>query len=208
MGHIDVRARLLQGLARAGIADPRVLAAIGRVPRERFVPPADRVRAYEDRALPLAEGQTISQPWIVARMTELLALRGGERVLEIGTGSGYQAAVLAELGARVVTIERSAFLAAAAAETLGALGYRTIEIIQGDGSLGHPAEAPYDRIIVTAAMPAIPALLAAQCRPGGRIVAPIGSRDQQELIVSVDSTTWRDTSVRFVPLVGDAGFHP
>ena len=139
-------------------------------------------------------------------MTELLALRGGERVLEIGTGSGYQSAVLAELGARVVTIERSATLAAAAAETLGALGYRAIEVIGGDGSLGHPAGAPYDRIIVTAAMPAIPASLAAQCVPGGRIVAPIGSRDRQQLVVSVDGAIETIAGVRFVPLVGEAGF--
>jgi len=205
-GHIDRRARLVRDLARAGIADPRVLAAIGRVPREHFVLPSDRELAYEDHALPIGEGQTISQPWVVARMTELLALRGGERVLEIGTGSGYQTAVLAELGARVVTIERSAALAAVAAETLAALGYQAVEVIHGDGSLGHPTGAPYDRIIVTAAMPGIPASLAAQCEPGGRIVAPIGSRDRQKLVVSVDGAIRQVADVRFVPLVGDAGF--
>lgn len=168
--------------------------------------PADRERAYADHALPIGEGQTISQPWVVARMTELLALEGGERVLEIGTGSGYQTAVLAELGARVVTMERNAILAARAAETLAALGHRDVQIIRGDGSLGHPAGAPYDRIIVTAALPGIPASLAAQCGPGGRIVAPIGNRDRQELVVSVDGVTRRVAGVRFVPLVGEKGF--
>jgi protein-L-isoaspartate(D-aspartate) O-methyltransferase len=198
---------MLRLLERFGIRDRRVLEAMARVPREEFVAPADRDAAYGDHALSIAEGQTISQPYVVARMTELLATRPEHRVLEVGTGSGYQAAVLAELVREVISIERHATLADAARERLQRLGYRNVRVIHADASLGYPAEAPYDRILVTAATPAIDPALARQLTPDGLIVAPVGDLDLQELVVrDARGREERHGPVRFVPLRGQAGF--
>jgi protein-L-isoaspartate(D-aspartate) O-methyltransferase len=198
-------------LVRRGIEDPRVLEVMARIPREAFVPGAPESAAYDDRALPIDEGQTISQPYIVARMTELLAVEPGDRILEIGTGSGYQAAVLAMLGARVVTIERHAPLARGATERLDRLGIKGVEVLVGDGSRGDPSGAPWDGILVTAGAPTVPDALREQLAVGARLVIPVGPRDQQELIVierrsSTEWSEWSDGAVIFVPLVGEAGW--
>lgn len=201
------RARLVRHLELTGIRDRRVLDAIGRVPRERFVPEELAGEAYEDRALPIGEGQTISQPYVVARMTELLDPQPDDHVLEVGAGSGYQAAVLAELVRDVVTVERQPALAAAAAERLGTLGYRNVRVVQGDASAGHRDAAPYDKILVAAAAPSLHPELAAQCSPRGRIVAPVGPRDGQTLVVRHgDGRIEHAGPVQFVPLVGEGGF--
>ena len=198
---------MLQLLERFGIRDRRVLDAMARVPREEFVSPADREIAYGDHALPIGEGQTISQPYVVARMTELLATESDQRILEVGTGSGYQAAVLAELVREVISIERHASLADAARDRLERLGHVNIRVIQADAPLGYPPEAPYDRILITAATPAIDPALAQQLTTGGRIVAPIGDLDLQELVVrDARGNEQRHGAVRFVPLRGEAGF--
>jgi len=198
---------MLRLLERFGIRDRRVLDAMARVPREEFVSPADREIAYGDHALPIGEGQTISQPYVVARMTELLATESDQRILEVGTGSGYQAAVLAELVREVISIERHASLADAARDRLERLGHVNIRVIQADASLGYPPEAPYDRILITAATPAIDPALAQQLTTGGRIVAPIGDLDLQELVVrDARGNEQRHGAVRFVPLRGEAGF--
>src|SRR5712692_1676007 len=148
------RARMIaEDLARRGIRDARVLDVMGRLARETFVAPADHQRAYADQALPIGEGQSISQPYMVAAMTEALGLTGGERVLEVGTGSGYQTAVLAELAREVISLERLPELAATARTRLDALGYQNVQVVVGDGSLGYPAAAPYDAILVTAGAP-------------------------------------------------------
>jgi len=202
-------ARQLRG---RGIGDERVLAALQAVPREQFVPDWQRGSAYADEALPIPAGQTISQPYMVARMTELLAVSPGERVLEVGTGSGYQAAVLATLGARVTTIERHAELAAAARERLVRLGFGDeVEVRVGDGSIGDSAGAPWPAIVVTAAAPSVPLPLREQLDPdGGRLVVPVGSRERQDLIlVTRRGDEWlehNDGPCVFVPLVGEAGF--
>jgi protein-L-isoaspartate(D-aspartate) O-methyltransferase len=207
------RERMVATQLRArGIRDERVLAALLEVPRDQFVPDWEREAAYADEALPIPVGQTISQPYMVARMTELLEVVPGDRVLEIGTGSGYQAAVLAALGGRVTTIERHAELAAAARERLVRLGFgEAVEVRVGDGSLGAPDGAPWHGIVVTAAAPAVPAPLREQLDPdGGRLVVPVGSRDRQDLIVVVRrGDEWlerNDGPCVFVPLVGEAGF--
>jgi protein-L-isoaspartate(D-aspartate) O-methyltransferase len=198
---------MLRLLERFGIRDERVLGAMARVPREEFVAPADRDVAYGDHALAIAEGQTISQPYVVARMTELLVTRPEHRVLEVGTGSGYQAAVLAELVRDVISIERHASLADAARDRLERLGYANVRVIQADASLGYPPEAPYDRILITAATPGIDAALAQQLRADGRIVAPVGELDLQELVVrDARGREERHGPVKFVPLRGQAGF--
>jgi len=201
---------VVEQLERRGVTDTRVLAAMRRVPRHLFVPPERQGEAYEDRALPLGSGQTISQPLMVALMTEALAPAVGARVLEIGTGSGYQAAVLAELAAEVVTIERRPELAAAAREHLAALGYERVQVLVGDGTLGHPPGAPYGGIIVTAGAPRVPAALTAQLADGARLVVPVGSALRQELVVVERRgdrivETVRDPCV-FVPLVGQEGW--
>ena len=198
---------MLRLLERFGIRDRRVLDAMERVPREEFVSPADREIAYGDHALSIGEGQTISQPYVVARMTELLATEPEHRVLEVGTGSGYQAAVLAELVREVISIERHASLAEAARDRLERLGYANVLVIHADASLGYPPEAPYDRILITAATPAIDPALAQQLTADGRIVAPVGDLDLQELVVrDARGDEQRYGAVKFVPLRGQAGF--
>ena len=198
---------MLRVLERFGIRDKRVLDAMSRVPREEFVAEADRDLAYGDHALAIDEGQTISQPYVVARMSELLATQPEQRVLEIGTGSGYQAAVLAELVREVISIERHASLADAARDRLERLGYANVRVIHADASLGYPLDAPYDRIIVTAAAPRIDPALAQQLTPDGLIVAPVGDLDLQELVVrDARGREQRHGAVRFVPLRGEAGF--
>ena len=198
-------------LERRGIRDARVLEAMAATPREAFVPGVPTSLAYDDRALPIDAGQTISQPYIVARMTELLQVEPGDRILEIGTGSGYQAAVLARLGARVTSIERHADLADAARDRLQALGIEGVDVRVGDGSAGVAGEAPWDGIVVTAAAPAIPDALREQLAQGARLVIPVGPRYQQDLLVverrgPADWDEWSDGAVVFVPLVGEQGF--
>ena len=206
------RDRMVDGQLRArGIADPRVLEAMGRVPRERFVGESERRLAYADEALPIESGQTISQPFMVARMTELLEPRPGDRILEIGTGSGYQAAILATLGCRVTTIERHDDLAATARDRLEDLGFGdTVDIRVGDGSLGLPDEGPWDGIIVTAAAPNISRALCDQLADGARLVIPVGSRDRQMLtVVQRHGNEWTERpggACVFVPLVGAGGW--
>ncbi len=194
-----------------GIRDERVLQAMGAIPRERFVDDAHRHEAYADEAVPIERGQTISQPWMVARMTELLAPRPGDRVLELGTGSGYQTSILATLGAHVVSLERHAELTELARERLAELGLLDrVDLRTEDGSLGDPAGAPYDAIIVTAAAPSIPTELRDQLADGGRLVIPVGSRDRQILTLVVRrGNEWHETphgACVFVPLVGPGGF--
>jgi protein-L-isoaspartate(D-aspartate) O-methyltransferase len=202
--------RLLDELKRDGIRDPRVLDAVARVPRDQFVPEETRRYAYLNTALSIGEGQTISQPYVVALMTEALALTGSETVLEIGTGSGYQCAILAELCSRVVSVERLESLHVRAARLLDHLGYRNVLLVLDDGTLGCPAYAPYDAVLVTAACPRVPAALEAQVREGGRIVLPVGSADMQELVLLVkrgDALQRQDLgAVRFVPLIGKEGW--
>jgi protein-L-isoaspartate(D-aspartate) O-methyltransferase len=197
--------RLVRGL-RQHIADPRVLAAIRAVPRDRFVPPELRDEAWDDVALPLPCGQSISQPLVVARMCELLELRGDERILDVGTGSGYHAAVLAQLGRRVWSVEREPTLSAAAADALAAAGIEGVELRVGDGTLGLPDAAPFDAINVAAAAPAVPNALEQQLAAGGRLVMPVQRREQR--LVRLRRTaggTRREVleRVRFVPLLTD-----
>jgi protein-L-isoaspartate(D-aspartate) O-methyltransferase len=193
------------------IRDQRVLDAMSTVPREEFVDARDRRAAYEDHPLSIGGGQTISQPYIVARMTELLAVGDGDRVLEIGTGSGYQAAILARIGCRVTSIERDRKLAEAAEGRLRTLGFGDrVAVRVGDGSLGAPDQAPWDGIIVAAAAPAVPTPLREQLGDGRRLVIPVGSRTQQELmVVERHGSEWVERSdgrCVFVPLVGDGGW--
>ena len=192
------------------IVDERVLTAMERVPRELFVPAGRRRRAYDDAALAIGAGQTISQPYMVARICEELALRGGERVLDVGTGSGYQAAVLAELAAEVHSIERVPELAEAARVALAEAGYTNVHVHVGDGTLGLPALAPFRAIAVAAAAPRLPQALYEQLEPRGRLVVPVGRRGGQELLVAIRSpegpAVIRSVPCRFVPLVGREGF--
>ena len=201
---------LRRQLQQRGIDDPRVLAAMAKVPRERFVPAEVRDHAYADRALPIDCGQTISQPYIVALMTQALELSGQELVLEIGTGSGYQTAILAELAREVVSIERHAELTAKARAALSELGYANITLLTGDGTLGWPPRAPYDRILVTAAAAICPPPLWAQLAEGGILVIPLGGRDSQTLqVMRKEDGLPRTSSIsgcRFVPLVGSEGW--
>jgi protein-L-isoaspartate(D-aspartate) O-methyltransferase len=192
------------------IRDERVLEAMASVPRELFVPAEERRRAYRDAALPIGHGQTISQPYMVARIAEALAVRPGELVLDVGTGSGYQAAVLAELGADVVTIERIPELADQARGNLARAGFPQVEVRVGDGTLGVPDRAPFDAIAVAAAAPAFPGTLYEQLRPRGRLVVPVGGQRAQRLEVIVRSpegpAVVHSVPCRFVPLVGEEGF--
>jgi protein-L-isoaspartate(D-aspartate) O-methyltransferase len=197
-------------LRRRGIHDQRVLAAMARVPRELFVPERQRPHAYEDGALPIGFGQTISQPYMVAATCQLLGLSGDERVLEVGTGSGYAAAVLAELAAAVWTIERVPELAHGARAALAAAGYGGVEVAVGDGSLGLPERAPFHAVAVAAAAPRLPPSLYEQLLPGGRLVAPVGTRSDQRLVLFVRTPEGpaeaRSLPCRYVPLLGAEGF--
>jgi protein-L-isoaspartate(D-aspartate) O-methyltransferase len=197
-----------QQLRRRGIVDERVLDAMARVPREDFVPADLRTYAYDDGALPIGHGQTISQPFVVATICALLELEGRERVLDVGTGSGYQAAVLAELAAEVVTVERIPDLAAVAQVALAR--YENVDVRVGDGSLGVPELAPFDAIAVAAAAPTVPPALYAQLTETGRIVIPRGSRRGQELVLVMRTPRGpverKSIPCRFVPLLGDEGF--
>jgi protein-L-isoaspartate(D-aspartate) O-methyltransferase len=198
-------------LVARGISDARVLDAMRRVPRDMFVPLESQSAAYADRALPIGCGQTISQPYMVAAMTEALRLTGSERVLDVGTGSGYQAAILSVLAREVITIERRPELAEAARERLAALERTNVTVLAGDGSLGSPAYAPFDAILVAAGAPRIPDALTAQLAPnGGRLVIPVGSSDQQTLhIVTRQGDRFIDTlgvGCVFVPLIGAEGW--
>ena len=197
-------------LERRGVREPRVLDAMRQVPRHMFVPPDQRAGAYEDRALPIGNGQTISQPYMVAIMSVALGPVAGRRVLEIGTGSGYQAAVLAELAAEVITIERRPELGETARQTLASLGCTNITVIVGDGSLGHPACAPYAGIVVTAGAPRVPSSLKAQLADGARLVVPVGTQEHQNLLV-IERAGDTFVEVRaeacvFVPLIGSEGW--
>jgi protein-L-isoaspartate(D-aspartate) O-methyltransferase len=179
----DERRRMIETqIRRRGVSSARVLDAMAAVPRHEFVRLKFRSDAYADKPLPIGEGQTISQPYMVAAMTEALELTGSERVLEIGTGSGYQAAVLSHLVSQVITVENHTSLALAAQERLTSLGYANVHVHNGDGSAGFLDAAPYDAILVTAGAPEIPRIFASQIRQGGRLVIPVGDRDNQELV--------------------------
>lgn len=209
----ELRARMVANqIASRGVWSPRVLEAMRQVPRHRFVPIEYEAYAHDDHPLQIGCGQTISQPYMVAVMTEMLALRPEDRVLEIGTGSGYQAAVLATLAGNVVSIERHADLADKAAIRLRELGYTNVEVHCGDGTLGYPAGAPYDAIVVTAASPAVPTALKQQLALGGRLVCPTGPRDLQQLVKLVREPDGfaQDSGVSciFVPLIGEQGWQP
>ena len=198
-------------LVRRGVSDAMVLDAFRRVPREAFLPPALSEFAYRDTPLPIAEEQTISQPYIVAVTVEALALRGGERVLEVGTGSGYAAAILGHIAGDVFTIERHASLAAEAEERLGRLGHSNVRVRRGDGTLGWPENAPYDAIAVAAGAPEVPHALIEQLAPGGRLVIPIGPDESRQVLTRIvrEPSGFREeplTDVRFVPLVGEQGW--
>ena len=203
------RADLIDYL-RTKIEDERVLAAMSRVPRERFVPLEEKHLAYEDRPLPIGMGQTISQPYIVAMMTSLLELTGKEKVLEVGTGSGYQTAILAELAKVVITVERLPGLAEAARKTLDSLGYKNIRVRLAEPTIGWQLEAPYDAIMVTAGAPRVPDSLLSQLEIGGRMVIPVGQRYEQDLY---KITRGKDKNVvenlggcRFVSLIGEGAW--
>jgi len=206
------RRRLMveEQLRRRDVVDERVLEAMARVPRELFLPEAIRDRAYDDAALPIGGGQTISQPYMVAKICEALALAGPERVLDVGTGSGYQAAVLSELASEVDTIERIPELAEQARANLEAAGYGTVRVHIGDGTRGLPERAPFAAIAVAAAAPHVPQTLYEQLEPRGRLVVPVGKRGIQRLEVVIRSPEGpaivRSVPCRFVPLVGEEGF--
>lgn len=197
-------------LRRRGVTDAAVLAAMENVPRHEFVPEELRSRAYEDLPLPIGNGQTISQPYIVAAMTAALHLRPGDRVLEIGTGCGYQAAVFSCLAKEIFTVERRPELALSASERLARLGYANVHVHCGDGTLGLPEFAPFDAILVAAAAPAIPKPLLAQLAEGGRMILPVGDAEHQELqLIEKRGKAFHNTALegcRFVPLVGHYGW--
>jgi len=197
-------------LVAGGIKDERVLEAMGKVPRHLFVSPGMEPQSYEDRPLQIGEGQTISQPLMVALMTEALKLKGGERILEIGTGSGYQAAILAELGCHVWTIERITSLSIRARQSMSRAGYHGIKFKIGDGTMGWAEEGPYDRIIVTAGAPHVPGALKEQLAIGGMLVVPVGDANVQTLTIIEREKDGFHTTVgtgcRFVKLIGENGW--
>ena len=205
--HADARARMVeQQIAARGVKDLRVLAAMGKVPRHRFVHPTQAGNAYDDRPLPIGHGQTISQPYIVAYMTELLRLQPGARVLEVGTGCGYQAVILGEIAREVYTIEIVKALADSAQAVVAELGYRNIHVRHGDGYGGWPDRAPFDGIVVAAAPDHVPPALVAQLAVGGRLVIPVGDDDQEIRVITKLSEGHREERlipVRFVPLTRD-----
>jgi protein-L-isoaspartate(D-aspartate) O-methyltransferase len=207
----ELRARMVvEQLERRGISDLRVLEAMGTVPREVFTDPDDRKHSYEDIPIQIGWGQTISQPYMVALICEAATVRPDDRVLDVGTGSGYQAAVLGELAQEVHTVERLRGLAERAKEKLAAAGYEKVQVHLGDGSLGDPEHAPFDAITVAAAAPELPRSLYEQLVPGGRLVIPVGDRRGQRLEVVVKSpegpTVAHSVDCRFVPLVGEEGY--
>jgi protein-L-isoaspartate(D-aspartate) O-methyltransferase len=207
------RARMVERqLRRRGIVDERVLSAMEAVPREAFLPARLRRRAYSDSALPIGEDQTISQPWIVAAICQALELTGSERVLEVGTGSGYSAAVLSLLAADVVSVERREGLARSARWTLAELGIADVELLVGDGSRGVPERAPFEAIAVHAAAPAVPQALVAQLGDGGRMVVPVATETADVLTLvrrrGEEVTSESIGPCRFVPLIGEEGFQP
>jgi protein-L-isoaspartate(D-aspartate) O-methyltransferase len=208
-----LRARMVEDqLARRGISDERVLAAMGAVPREAFVMPDLRPAAYEDCPLPIGEGQTISQPYIVALMIEAAELKPGDRVLEVGAGCGYAAAVMGRIAAQIFGIERHKALGAAARDNLAALGIGNVTIVVGDGTTGLAQEAPFDAIVVSAGGPEVPAALKAQLAIGGRLVIPVGTLEREQTLRKVTRTSETEYPeedlglVAFVPLIGEAGW--
>lgn len=205
---VAARERMVrEDIEARGIRDESVLAAMRRVPREAFVPPELRDHAHDDAPLPIGHGQTISQPYVVALMTELAAPDAGSRVLEVGTGSGYQAAVLATIAREVYSIEIVPELARESAERLRALGYANVVVRAGDGYAGWPEKAPFDAVVITAAPPRIPEPLLAQLAPQGRLVAPVGDDDQELVVVTRTPSGYERrtvTAVRFVPMTGEA----
>ena len=209
-GYGGYRSQLVETLRRKGIRDLAVLRAVAMVPRHLFVPESVRHRAYDDVALPISGGQTISQPWVQARYLELAGLTGRERVLEIGAGSGYQTALLSLLADAVFAVERIPSLAQGARGALERAGIRNVTVLVGDGTLGWRPFAPYDAILVAAASPEVPAPLTDQLAPGGRLIIPLGDRNTQVLTViqrvgeQLQTSTVAD--VRFVPLLGEFGF--
>lgn len=209
-GYGGYRSRLVETLQQKGIRDLAVLRAIGTVPRHLFVPESVRHRAYEDAALPIGGGQTISQPWVQARYLELASLSGRERVLEVGAGSGYQTALLAHLADSVFAVERIPALAQSARGALEAAGIRNVTVLVGDGTLGWRPFGPYDAILVAAASPDVPAPLVEQLASNGRLIIPLGDRHAQTLTVvqraGEDIRTSTVADVRFVPLLGEFGF--
>jgi len=213
MDYVQARNRMVEAqIARRGIRDPRVLEAMRTVPRDAFVAAGSKEFAYEDNALPIAEGQTISQPYIVAAMLEAAELEENDKVLEVGAGSGYAAAVASRIAAKVFAIERHAALTEAARERLRALEYDNVVFKTGDGSAGWPEQAPFDAIIVSAGVPRIPEPLKMQLSIGGRLVIPVGSMDRQQLarIVRKGETSFEKDereAVRFVKLIGTGAWH-
>ncbi|MDO8462109.1 MAG: protein-L-isoaspartate(D-aspartate) O-methyltransferase [Deltaproteobacteria bacterium] len=208
--HVARRKMVEEQLIARGIRDSRVIEAMEIVPRHEFVQEALAPQAHNDHPLNIGEHQTISQPYIVATMTEALALKGGEKVLELGTGSGYQTAILAMLADKVFSIERITSLSNKARQRLHRMGYQNVTLRTGDGSVGWPEEAPFDAILVTAASPGIPEALPEQLKEGGRLVIPIGSEEQQELFLvtkTAEGTQKKSLGgCRFVKLVGQYGF--
>jgi len=208
--HKGLRRQLAQSVKRKGIRDEAIIIALEKVPRHFFLDSAFAEQAYQDKALQIDEGQTISQPYTVAYQTMLLGIKPGDKVLEIGTGSGYQACILLELGAEVYSIERIRLLSEKAKVLLNMMGYFP-DLFVGDGTLGLPDQAPFDKIIVTAAAPEIPVILIEQLKPGGILVVPVGDRDTQTMVQVVKETETKHRThffetFRFVPLIGQKGW--